>query len=160
MPHFPLSLHLVAVGRMKDANLAAACKNYLDRLRRYLEVEVKESRDSIGKGRRDDEAMEQEGRALRRLLRPGAWVLSLTIDGDSFSSEQFAALLQQYQEEGRRELDFVIGGPLGLSAEVIECSHLRLSLSPMTFSHELARLILLEQLYRACTILKGEKYHK
>lgn len=103
--------------------------------------------------------MEQEGLALLKALPKGARVVVLDIRGKAMSSEALARFLQKEADSGTRDLCFIIGGAYGLSHEVLKAAHLRLSLSPMTFTHDMSRLILLEQLYRAATINAGEPYH-
>ena len=160
MPQFPLSLRLIAVGKIGSSPFAATTQDYAARLRRYLNLEVHEVKTAIGKGRPDAQAIAEEGRALKNLVRDHAALVALVKEGRRYSSESFARMLHNHLTSGNRQLDFVIGGPLGLSEELTLMAHERLSLSNMTFSHELARVVLLEQLYRACTILRGEKYHK
>jgi len=160
MPHFPLSLRIVAVGKLRKSHFARACDDYRERLLHYMKVEVIEIRDSVGKGRPDPQAIRDEGLALLKSVRPSSKVVALDKKGVAHTSRGLAKWLRRQIDSGNRDLDFVIGGPLGLSDEISASAHERLSLSPMTFPHELARVILLEQLYRACTILRGESYHK
>ena len=160
MPHFPLSVRLIAVGRLKSSHFAAASEDYLERLRHYFEIEVVEVRTTLGKGKPEAQALMEEGRALLKHVREETQLIILQSDGRQHSSTAFAEMLQKHMAEGTRKLDLIIGGAAGLSPEVLARSAVRLSLSLMTFSHELARVILLEQLYRAGTIMRGEKYHK
>jgi 23S rRNA (pseudouridine1915-N3)-methyltransferase len=160
MPHFPLHVRIIAIGKIKGSRFAAACEDYLSRLRHYFEIEVIEVRTLLGEGKPEAQALIDEGRELLKHTREGAKLIALQCEGRQFASVDFARLLQKQIDEGARKIDFIIGGASGLSEEVLARSTQRLSLSQMTFAHELARVILLEQLYRAATIMRGEKYHK
>ena len=103
--------------------------------------------------------MEKEGQSILSRLKPADHVIALCIDGPQLTSEAFAARVSQLEMRGKR-IVFVIGGSLGLSPDVIKRADEKLSLSKMTFPHQLARVLLLEQLYRACKINAGERYHK
>jgi 23S rRNA (pseudouridine1915-N3)-methyltransferase len=108
----------------------------------------------------DHAARAEEGKKIAELFDPGNYLIALDREGKSFSSEQFAQVLRRQMDAGIRQMDFAIGGPVGLDAQVLAQANLRLSLSALTLPHELARVVLLEQLYRAFTILRGEPYHK
>ena len=107
-----------------------------------------------------EQIKEREGQALLKLCRPAAHRVALAIDGDRLSSEELARYIRDLETGGVSRMDLIIGGSLGLSREVLESADRRLSFSPMTFPHQLMRLILLEQLYRAAKINRGEVYHK
>ncbi len=160
MPHFPLNVRIIAVGKIKGSHFAAASDDYVERLRHYLEVEVIEVRTMLGKGKSGPLALLAEGRELLRHVRQDAKLVTLQSEGVQQTSEGFAQALQKHLAGNSRKMDFIIGGAMGLSVEVLQRSHERLSLSTMTLPHELARVVFLEQLYRACTIMRGEKYHK
>ena len=153
------NLCVIVVGKLKTPAWTAVQSDYLERLRRYVPIELSEVKDAVGKGSPDEAAMEQEGRALLKEASAARSVIALTPVGKTFDSTAWARMLEK-QIETYQNLAFVIGGPAGLSADVLKASRLQLSLSCMTFPHELARVIFLEQLYRAFTILNGEKYHK
>ena len=141
--------------------MAGSQSFYLQRIRRYapLEwIEVKPAR--MTKGRTGEEILQQEGREIQRRLAPQDYTVALDRSGRTCSSEELAAWLGSLSARGVEWLSFVIGGPLGLSEEVRKNSRETLSLSRLTLTHEMSRLLLLEQLYRAFTILRGEKYHK
>lgn len=148
---------ILAVGDLKDAWLKEGCAEFEKRLRPYGEVAVREVRESRLEG---PAAVEEEGKALLPLIPPNALTVALCIEGKPLSSEEFARRLDRAATEGRGDLCFLIGGSWGLSEAVKARAHLRLSFSPMTFPHRLARLMLLEQLYRAFAILAGKPYHK
>jgi 23S rRNA (pseudouridine1915-N3)-methyltransferase len=150
---------LVAVGHVRNPAIRSACEEYQGRIRRYLRLEVREVKDA---GRRDRDAVaarEFESEVISKAVRRDTLVFALTRTGTRMSSTGFATRLDRLQLEGR-DASFVIGGAHGLAQSVLDSSDIQLSLSAMTLPHELARLVLLEQLYRACTILKGEPYHK
>jgi len=160
MAFYPIQIQVIAVGKLRQAFWQTAAQEYLERLRHYAAVEIREVRDVIGRGKSEKEATENEAREISNLLQPQAWKVVLDKNGKQFSSEEVAAILKKEIENGRRQCQFVIGGPAGLASSLIKESNLRLSFSEMTFPHEMARVVLLEQLYRAFTILRGEKYHK
>lgn len=152
-------LHIVAVGRVKSVPLREACDVYARRLRRYQKLRIHEVRDA---GRRDADAAAArrvEAEAVRRALPDGARVMALTRSGHACNSAELAQLLDAWRHDAR-DVAAVIGGAHGLGQDVLEGAERRLSLSALTLPHDLARVVLLEQLYRACTILRGEPYHK
>jgi 23S rRNA (pseudouridine1915-N3)-methyltransferase len=154
-----MAVYLVAVGKLKNAALRNACEDYYKRVRNYLKLEVCEVRDGGRTDRDAEAARKSEGKALLKAVPGGALVVAVTRTGRASSSSELAGQLEQWRREDR-DVVFLVGGAHGLDAAVLAASDLRLSLSAMTFPHELARLVLLEQLYRACTISRGEPYHK
>ncbi len=154
-----MQVSLVTVGRVRDTALREACEGYTGRIRRYLRFAVCEVREAGRRAREAAAARQLEGEALRAAVPAGARLFALTREGRGGSSEAFARRLAEWQRDAR-DVAFVLGGAYGLDTQVLEAAEERLSLSPMTLPHELARLVLLEQLYRACTILRGEPYHK
>ena len=154
-----MAVYVVAVGRMKSAALREACLGYQQRSRRYMKFEVREVRDGSKRDSQAHHARRVEGESLLRATPRDAMLIALTREGQAMTSAQFAGRLQEWQR-GNRDIAFVIGGAHGLDAAVLDAADEKLSLSSMTLPHELARLTLLEQLYRACTIIRGEPYHK
>ena len=152
-------LYVVAVGRMKDSSIREACIEYVARVRRYVKLEVFEVRDGGHRDSRAALAREAEGTALLKAVPEGSQIVALTRLGTAETSSRFAKRLDGWRDQGM-DVSFVIGGAHGLDEGVLNRATYRLSLSQMTLPHELARLTLLEQLYRACTILRGEPYHK
>ena len=150
---------VVAVGRLKRSEWQSAQIDYLKRLNRYTSISVTEVKDSVGRGFPDAVAMQREGQALIKAASKARRRILLSPDGRKLNSEQFAAYLQR-QIELYGHLSFLLGGPLGFAQDVESAAEDSLSLSPLTFPHELARIMFLEQLYRAFTILRGEPYHK
>ncbi len=153
-----MEVTLAAVGRLRPS-YREACDEYLRRLGRYArvaEVEVREaSRAPTPEAQRREEATR-----LAAKLPPGARVVALTRDGRAWSSAELARRLSAWRLEGGRGLAFVLGGSHGLGAALLEGAAERWSLGPLTLPHELARVVVAEQLYRAFTILAGHPYHK
>lgn len=160
MPLFPLHLRLIAVGKLRGSIWLPATAEYGRRLQNYANFDVVEIRDVVGKGVPDTQACIEEGKAIAQVLEARNYLVVLDREGKSLSSVQLAQVLRRQIDTSVRKIDFVIGGPVGLDTQIIAKANLRLSLSAMTLPHELARVVLLEQLYRAFTILRGEPYHK
>ncbi len=152
-------ISIVAVGKLHGAYWRAAQQEYLARLRRYTDVILIEVKDVVGRGMPDAVAMQREGEALLAAAREARHLIALSATGKQMDSPGLADFLRK-QIEVYGSLAFLVGGPVGLSPEVLTACDDALSLSPLTFPHELARVILLEQLYRAATIIGAEKYHK
>lgn len=153
-----MRLTLLVVGKTAERWIAVGVKEYLGRLGHYCpvrEVVVKEKKGRM----RDRDRIEAEGTAILERLGQGL-VVALDPGGRQMSSEGLAAWLTDLRDRGTREVFFVIGGPLGLSARVLARADMVLSLSAMTLTHDLARLLVAEQLYRAFSIIAGSKYHK
>jgi 23S rRNA (pseudouridine1915-N3)-methyltransferase len=153
------SLTVAAVGKLKSPSWSAAQSLYVDRLRRYIPFALKEVKDAIGQGLPEKAALEKEGEALLISVKEARDLIVLTPAGSTYDSPQLAAFLKKQLETYGR-VGFMLGGPAGVSENVMRASHSTLSLSKLTLPHELARIVFLEQLYRSFTILNGEKYHK
>jgi 23S rRNA (pseudouridine1915-N3)-methyltransferase len=150
---------VVAVGRLKGW-AAEGCEDYLSRLRRYCPVEVSEVPEEDMNRRPPRDALAAEGERLLKRIPAGAHVIVLDREkGKPISSEDLARRLVFLGVSGRSHAAFVLGGPLGLSPEVLGRADERLSFGRITLPHALARVVLLEQLYRAVKIERGEKYH-
>lgn len=160
MAVYPVRIQIVAVGKLRQVFWRAAAVEYLGRVQHYAAVEVVETRDCLGRGRSAAETLAEETRRIMRCLRPEALVVLLARNGRQYSSEQLAKVLAREMDAGRRLWQFVVGGPAGIAESLINRADLRLSLSAMTLPHDMARVVLLEQLYRVFTILRGQKYHK
>ena len=155
-----MRLEILFLGKTREAYLAAGIDDYTRRLSHYINIEiiiVKEEKPP--KGIPDNVIIEKESAKLLRNVQ-GSYLVCLDRTGKMLDSTGLAAQLETWETRGLKKVSFIIGGPLGFSAAVLKRADLVLSLSPMTFTHEMARLLLLEQLYRACTIKAGEKYHK
>jgi 23S rRNA (pseudouridine1915-N3)-methyltransferase len=150
---------VAVVGKPRDANLAGAIREYETRASRYWPLEVREVRDESVRSGSADLVREREGERLLAAIRPNAQVVTCELTGRAMSSEQFAQWLQA-QRERALDVGIMIGGAFGLGDVVRRRATSSLSLAPWTMPHELARLVLAEQLYRAGTIVRGEPYHK
>lgn len=154
-----MRITVAAVGKPRNAALAAAIAEYESRARRYWPIDVVEVREVSARGRRPDEVRRGEAERLRAAVPRRAAVWLCDERGAARTSAQFAAWLQRGRESGR-DLAFVVGGAHGLDASLRSEAAGAVSLGPLTLPHELARLVLAEQLYRAGTIVRGEPYHK
>ena len=157
-------MKIVCVGKLKESYFEAACAEFQKRLGRFcslsiIEVPDEKAPESLHPA---EEAIvkEKEGRRILKAIGEKDTVVALAIDGRMHTSESFAAFLKGKEDAGCRTLTFVIGGSLGLSHEVYARADERLSFSKMTFPHRIARLLLLEQLFRAYKINAHEAYHK
>lgn len=150
---------IVTVGRLKGW-AAEGCDDYLIRLRRYFPVEVVEIPEEDMNRRSPEEVLTAEGERLLKRIPAGVHVIALDRErGKPLSSEEITRKLSSLGVSGRSHVAFVLGGPLGLSPELLGRADERLSFGPITLPHALARIVLLEQLYRAVKIDRGEKYH-
>lgn len=151
---------LVAVGKLKEPYWRDAAAEYLKRLRPYADVRVAEISDrDPGRGG-VEKARAEEAADILKALPEGTHVIALDIRGRQLSSEAFAERLERLAVEGRGSVAFVIGGSHGLDDAVLAAADERLSFGPMTLPHNLARIVVLEQVYRAFRIRRGEPYHK
>lgn len=159
-----IHINILAVGRLKERYLVEAQQEYLKRLRAYAKVNVVEVPDeAFGEGfsRAEGESVkEKEAQRLMKQIKPGTYTVALDREGRQLSSEELARWLGDLALQGKSEMAFVIGGTLGLSTRIIREADFRLSFSMLTFPHQLMRVLLLEQVFRAFKILKGEPYHK
>ncbi|MEJ2690242.1 MAG: 23S rRNA (pseudouridine(1915)-N(3))-methyltransferase RlmH [Deltaproteobacteria bacterium] len=156
-----MQLTVISPGKTKKEYLAAAITDFQKRLSIFLPCRMIYTREVAARAKTPvRQIMELEGRRLLEKIQRPTLLVALDRTGKQFSSEELAELLEKWEGEGRRSITFLIGGHLGLSEQVVDKANVLLSLSKMTFTHEIARLILLEQLYRASTIRKGTGYHK
>lgn len=159
-----LNVTVIGVGRIKEKYFTAALGEYEKRLGRYCRLNLIEVRDEptpdVPSERERDLVLDKEGKRILDRIPDTAYVTALCIEGRQMSSEDLAETLENLAATGSSHLVFVIGGSMGLSRAVKERAALKLSFSPMTFPHQLMRVILLEQIYRAFTISQGGKYHK
>jgi 23S rRNA (pseudouridine1915-N3)-methyltransferase len=156
-----MKLELIFVGKNREPYLREVIEDFLGRLRRYVTVEVKIVRaERLTKNDRTERVVAVESERVAGAIPRNSHLVVLDRLGKQMSSEALARWWQRLERESCRKLCFVVGGVLGFSDELRSQAHTLLSLSKMTFTHEMSRLILLEQLYRACTIMRGEKYHK
>jgi len=150
---------IVGVGTLKGW-ADEGCRDYLKRLRRYFSVEVVEVPEEDLNRRAPEEVLAAEARKLLRKIPTGAYLIALDRErGEPLSSEKLARRLDSLGVSGRSHVAFVLGGPLGVSPEVLKEADALVSFGPITLPHALSRVVLLEQLYRAAKINRGEKYH-
>ena len=159
-----MNITVYCIGKLKEKYWRDAIAEYSKRLSSYCSlkiVELKEARLSANAGSAEEEAVRfEEGKALLSRIPKDAYVITLEIRGNKMSSEKMAKELEQLALSGKSEIGFVIGGSLGLSADVSRRADRKLSFSDMTFPHQMMRVILLEQIYRCFKISRGEPYHK
>ena len=157
------NIRLITVGKLKESYLSQGCAEYLKRLSAYAKVQVIELDETRLPERPSqaqiDAALAAESEKILEKAK-GSAVIALCVEGDLLSSEQLAAKLDALEVQGNSAISLVIGSSFGLDEAVKKAAVLRLSFSRMTFPHQLMRLMLCEQLYRACSISAGGKYHK
>ncbi len=155
---------LLCVGRLKEKFYLDACAEYQKRLTRHCKFELIELPEQrLSDAPSDAEiaaALSREADAIEEKLPKGGAIIALCVEGKPTSSEQLSDTLSRYGAQGASQVTFLIGGSFGLSERVKQRADLRLSMSPMTFPHHLARVMLLEQIYRAYQIQSGTRYHK
>ena len=159
-----MNISIITVGKLKEKYLKQGIEEYLKRLSAYAKVEVVEVADEKAPEELSELEMlqvkQKEGERILAKISQDTYVIALAIQGKMQSSEELADTLDKLATYGKSKLAFVIGGSLGLSDEVVKRSNEQLSFSRMTFPHQLMRLILVEQIYRAFRINRGEPYHK
>ncbi len=155
-----MKVKFICIGKTGKDFLVEGEKEYLNRLKHYLSIEKIEIPDlKNAKKLTKDQIKEQEGKEILSKVQSGESIILLDEKGKTFSSVGFSDFIQQKFNQGGKGLCFVVGGAYGFSQEVYDKSNGKISLSSMTFSHQMVRMIFFEQLYRAMTILKGEPYH-
>ncbi len=150
-----MKFRFVWIGKTREENWRALQEEYLKRLSHFVRCEINEIKDPAR-----HEGPEIEGKRILELLNPKNFVVLLDVAGKPISSHDLAATVEKWQMESRKEIVFLIGGANGVSGEVALRADISLSLSFLTFTHEMARVLLLEQLYRAFSIIKGLPYQK
>ena len=154
-----MKIKLLAIGKTDETYLNTGIEKYSQRLKHYIPFEFQIIPDvKMGSKINIEKQKEEEGAAILKKISISDYVFLLDEKGKQHTSEDFASLLQKRMNSGQ-DMVFVIGGPFGFSEELYQRANEKLSLSKMTFSHQMVRLFFTEQLYRAFTILKGEKYH-
>jgi 23S rRNA (pseudouridine1915-N3)-methyltransferase len=156
-----MNIQLIFVGKTREPYLREGIEDFLARLRRYLPVEVKIVRsERLTRDKHSARVVSTESGRVAAAVADQSHLVVLDRLGKQFSSVSLARWWSKLERQGCRKLCFAVGGVLGFTDELRSQAQTLLSLSKMTFTHEMSRLILLEQLYRACTIMRGEKYHK
>lgn len=156
-----MNIKIIALGKIKEKFLKDGIDEFLKRLTPYASVEILElSPIEIKDENLTQKVLDQEGDKILSHIKPQSFVITMEIKGKMFSSEEFAQKIEDLTNDGVSEIIFVIGSSCGISSNVSARANLKLSMSKMTFLHQFARLILVEQIYRAFKIIKGETYHK
>ena len=153
-----MRLRVIWTGKTRDARLRALIDDYLKRLSHFTRCEVSEFRESADAA--EKAGIDKDSQRITDGLHEGAINVLLDPAGIEWSSEQLAKVMQQWQDSGTKEVAFIVGGPNGVSAELSARANKRWSLSRLTLTHEMSRVVLLEQLYRAYTIIHGLPYQK
>ncbi|ALX49583.1 23S rRNA (pseudouridine(1915)-N(3))-methyltransferase RlmH [Lentibacillus amyloliquefaciens] len=159
-----MNITIIAVGKLKEKYLKQGIEEYLKRLGPYAKVQIKEVADEKAPENMSEAEIQnvkqKEGERILSQVNQDTYVITLEIDGKMLTSEKFAAKLDELATYGKSKIAFVIGGSVGISDDVEKRSDLALSFSKLTFPHQMMRMILLEQVYRAFRIMRGEPYHK
>ena len=156
-----MKIKIIALGKIKEKFLKDGINEFLKRLTPYAPVDIIElSPIEIKNENLVEKILEQEGEKILSHIKPQSFVITMEIKGKQFSSEEFAQKIEELTNYGYGEIVFVIGSSCGLSPIVSARANLKMSMSKMTFLHQFARLLLVEQIYRAFKIIKGEIYHK
>lgn len=159
-----MQIQILTVGKLKERYLVDGIAEYVKRLGPYAKVQMIEVPDEKAPENmspaEEQQVRVREGERLLAKLSSDVYVVALAIDGEMWSSEQLAGSLDRLATYGRSQVAFVIGGSLGLSSELLRRADMRLSFGRMTLPHQLMRLVLVEQIYRAMRINRGEPYHK
>lgn len=159
-----MRIQIICIGKLKEKYWSDAVNEYMKRLSKYCDIEILELKESKlpDKASAAQEAMviEEEGKTILKHIKDNSYVITLEILGKNLTSEELASKMKDLPLIGKSHVTFIIGGSLGLSNEVSKRSDFKLSFSKMTFPHQMMRVILLEQVYRAFKINKNEAYHK
>ena len=159
-----MNITVVSVGKIKDKFMISGIKEYSKRLSRYCKLKLVEVDDEKAPENLSEAEMEivksKEGDRILSKISDSTYIVALVIEGEQLSSEELSSKLDNLALRGNSDITFIIGGSLGLSKDIINKSSYKLSFSKMTFPHQLMKMILLEQIYRAFRISRGEPYHK
>lgn len=156
-----MKIKIIALGKIKEKFLKEGIDEFLKRLTPYAAVEIIELTPvEIKDEHLTQRALDEEGGKILSYIKPQSYVITMEINGKQLSSEDFAEKINALTNEGQSEIIFVIGSSCGISKNVSARANFQMSMSKMTFLHQFARLILVEQIYRAFKIIKGETYHK
>ena len=159
-----MNVNIICIGKLKEKYWQDAIKEYSKRLSRYCTLSVTELKEvrlqDNASESEEKKVIEDEGKYILKALREDMYVIASDVNGESLSSEELAEKIETLGIKGKSKVAFIIGGSLGLSKEVLNRSDMCLSFSKMTFPHQMMRVILMEQIYRAFKIIKHEIYHK
>jgi len=150
----------VSVGKTKNKNTASQIEDYLKRIKKYIPSELKELKEVKGVSSKDiQKIMLKEGEALEKYITKDSYSICLDENGKHVSTIEFSNFIKDKLNSGIKQITFILGGPFGFSDDIKKKANLTISLSKLTFPHEMARLILLEQVFRSLTIIRGQNYH-
>ena len=156
-----MKIKIIVVGKTKESFLKAGEEEFLTRLKRYINIEwVVVKQEKVIDKRNELLIMKQESECIWKNIGHGEWIVVLDKCGNQLTSVEFDDFFRKRITERVKYITFVIGGPVGLDSSLFKRCNFKLSLSKMTFTHDMIRMVLLEQIYRAFTIMNGEKYHK
>ena len=158
-----MKIRIISVGKIREPFYNSGIQEYVKRLGSYSNIQLETGFEAKAPARPSDQDIQQvkqkEGQRILQQLTPGEYLVVCDIKGQAFSSTELAARVEQWMLSGKSRINIVVGGAYGLDRDVIEAAHERISLSRLTLPHQMAVLILVEQLYRAFKILRGEPYH-
>lgn len=158
-----MRISIVAVGKIKEKYLRDGIAEYVKRLSPYCRLDIVELDEKRMPAEPSDaektQVLDKEGEAILRAVRAGSKLIVLDVAGDPWSSEDLSRRIADWGTSGESDITFAIGGAFGLSSDVKRTAHSRLSFSKMTFTHQMIRMLLVEQIYRAFKIMRGEPYH-
>ena len=159
-----MRITIICVGKVKEKFYVEAIKEYSKRLGRYCKLDIIEVADEKTPAAASDNEInlvkDKEGERMKRYISEDAYVIALAIDGKKLTSEKYAEYINNLGIRGVSHIQFIIGGSLGISNDILKKADMKLSFSDMTFPHQLMRVILLEQIYRGYRIINNEPYHK
>ncbi|MFW6269048.1 MAG: 23S rRNA (pseudouridine(1915)-N(3))-methyltransferase RlmH [Bacillota bacterium] len=160
-----MKLNIITVGKIKESYIQTGMNNYINKMQRFCDINIYEvksekAKDSNLTGAQIEKVKEKESERVYDKVPENDYIIALSVKGKPMTSTGLAKSIQNLQVQGYSSISFLVGGPLGLSDEILEKADYTLSLSHMTFTHQMIRLILLEQLYRAFKIMNNEPYHK
>lgn len=159
-----MNIKITAVGKLKEKYLKEALEEYAKRLSRYAKITILELSDEKtpeNASEKEEKLIKKtEGERILKSIDEGSYVIALDLNGKMLSSVEFSSFISNLGVQGKSNINFIIGGSLGLSPEVLKRADYKLCFSKMTFPHQLFRVMLLEQIYRGFRIMKGEPYHK
>ncbi|MBE6114275.1 MAG: 23S rRNA (pseudouridine(1915)-N(3))-methyltransferase RlmH [Erysipelotrichaceae bacterium] len=157
-------IKIIAIGKLKEKASVSLVEEYAKRIKAFSKLEIIEVSDQKiphnASAKEEEMVLLKEGRDVLSKIKDDEFVILLDLHGSYMSSEEFSSYLNNLFITGKSTVTFVIGGSLGVSKELVERSNYRFKLSPLTFPHQLVRILLVEQIYRAFTIVKGSPYHK
>jgi 23S rRNA (pseudouridine1915-N3)-methyltransferase len=156
-----VKIKVIVVGKTKEDWIKEGIRHYQRLLKKYVDLEIIEIKEEkITKSKDQMTILDSEGEKISRYLKKDALWVALDVGGDKFTSEHFAKFFERNLNRGKNHFTFILGGALGVSEKILRVCPVKLSLSQMTFTHEISRIVILEQIYRAFSILAGTKYHK